>query len=398
MSWASHDLEPYVIQRFMGRRVMFVPLLLGSYAPDLATKWVVYGTHVFGYRVAAGDPARFHRGWPGVGFTHSPLFGVLVALVVIAATGNKLWAFSFMIGQWAHAFTDVTDTVGTMLLFPFSTHIFSIGLWKYAAEAGRLGDGAAYFSGPAVVWDCLWVVLVALSWRVLTRDYFHTVVAPNDKFWAWAGKRAPEPVLLALYRTSAFYGTFRLLAWILLGARGHVARVRHLVGWPALDQGGHEQRAERRRHLRGLLISALIVTFHLRGGLLARGPRAADGGLARQAPRGAGRTTGSEPEGRRSSASSPRRPCRTPPAGPIASTWSRLQRGSGGAGSGSTMSTSSCSRTTRRSSGAGGLGGSPRRRSPASSQPSAPSSASLGEGRVPLSHNKKKERKKEKKK
>ena len=31
MSWASHDLEPYVIQRFMGRRVMFVPLLLGSY-------------------------------------------------------------------------------------------------------------------------------------------------------------------------------------------------------------------------------------------------------------------------------------------------------------------------------------------------------------------------------
>ena len=261
MSWASHDLEPYVIQRFMGRRVMFVPLLLGSYAPDLATKWVVYGTHVFGYRVAAGDPARFHRGWPGVGFTHSPFFGVLVALVVIAATGNKLWAFSFMIGQWAHAFTDVTDTVGTMLLFPFSTHIFSIGLWKYAAEAGRLGDGAAYFSGPAVVWDCLWVVFVALSWRVLTREYFHTVVAPNDKFWAWAGKRAPEPVLLALYRTSAFYGTLRLLAWILWV---------HVVTSHAFDiswGGPHWIRGVTNNELNGggtsagLLISALVVTF-----------------------------------------------------------------------------------------------------------------------------------------
>jgi hypothetical protein len=37
MSWVSHDLEPYVIQRYMGKKVAFVPLLLGSYAPDLAT-------------------------------------------------------------------------------------------------------------------------------------------------------------------------------------------------------------------------------------------------------------------------------------------------------------------------------------------------------------------------
>ena len=215
MSWVSHDLEPYVIQRYMGKKVAFVPLLIGSYAPDLATKWFVYGVGAFGLHFQASDPARFHRGFPGVGFTHTPMFGLLVAGLIYLVWRNKLWAVSFLVGQWVHAFTDICDSLGVMLAFPFSTHIYSIGLWPYAAEAGRMGDAAAYFSGPALVWDGLWVVLAIASWRVLTKDYFREVIAPTDSFWGWAGRRLPETALLALYRTSFFYGIARWTAWIL---------------------------------------------------------------------------------------------------------------------------------------------------------------------------------------
>ena len=37
MSWAAHDVEPYAIQRHMNLKVAFVPLLIGSYAPDMFT-------------------------------------------------------------------------------------------------------------------------------------------------------------------------------------------------------------------------------------------------------------------------------------------------------------------------------------------------------------------------
>ena len=215
MSWVSHDLEPYVIQRYMGRRIAFVPLLIGSYAPDLATKWVVYGTGAFGVELAASDPAQFHRGFPGAGFTHSPFFGVVVAALIYLVWRNKLWALSFMIGQWAHAFTDTLDSLGVMIAFPFSTHIYSLGMWNYTADAGRLGDAAAYFSGPGFVWDAFWLVLALASWRVLTRTYFREVIAPTDPFWGWAGRRLPEVALLALYRTSFFFGIARGAAWLL---------------------------------------------------------------------------------------------------------------------------------------------------------------------------------------
>ncbi len=226
MSWVSHDLEPYVIQRYMGSSVAFVPLLIGSYAPDLATKWFVYGVSAFGFELGADDPAQFHRGFPGVGFTHSPFFGLLVAGLIYLVWRNKLWALSFMLGQWVHAFTDVCDSLGAMLAFPFSTHIYSIGLWPYAAEAGRLGDAAAYFSGPALVWDGLWIVLAIASWRVLTRSYFREVIVPTDPFWGWAGRRLPEVALLALYRTSFFYGIARWCAWLLWA---------HVIGSYAFD-------------------------------------------------------------------------------------------------------------------------------------------------------------------
>jgi hypothetical protein len=41
MSWAAHDLEPYAIQKHVGLKLAFVPLLIGSYTPDKITKWFV---------------------------------------------------------------------------------------------------------------------------------------------------------------------------------------------------------------------------------------------------------------------------------------------------------------------------------------------------------------------
>ena len=60
MSWAAHDLEPYVIQKHMGKKVAFVPLLIGSYSPDILSKWFVYGFDAFSaIHLQAGDPVRF---------------------------------------------------------------------------------------------------------------------------------------------------------------------------------------------------------------------------------------------------------------------------------------------------------------------------------------------------
>jgi len=215
MSWAAHDLEPYAIQRHLGRRVAIIPLLIGSYAPDLSTKWFVYGINLFGIELKADDPAQFHRGWPGVGFTHSLAFGVVVALVIVLLTRRRIWGFSFLVGQWSHALTDMGDTVGTMLFFPFATQQFSVDAWAYAGQTGRFTDAGAYFSGLGFVWDGVWVVYGAISWRVLTRSYFRDVVLPVDPLWGWAGRFLPEAALLALYRASFFYGTTRWIAWLL---------------------------------------------------------------------------------------------------------------------------------------------------------------------------------------
>ena len=118
----------------------------------------MYGIDFFGIVVKADNPAQFHRGWPGVGFTHSLMFGVVLGAVVFAVSRNRLWAVSILIGQWAHALTDIGDTVGTMLFFPFSTHLFSVGAWAYAGQTGRWTDAGAYYSGIGFVWDGVFVV------------------------------------------------------------------------------------------------------------------------------------------------------------------------------------------------------------------------------------------------
>jgi membrane-bound metal-dependent hydrolase YbcI (DUF457 family) len=216
MSWATHDLEPYVFQRKLGLAVAIIPLLLGSYAPDILTKWFVYGIDVFGIHLEASDPAQFHRGWPGVGFTHSLAFGALIAGILYYFTRSKVWAISFLIGDWAHVVSDIGDTVGCMLFFPFSTDHIAIDAWAYAGQLGRMTDAAAYYSGLGWVWDGFWVVCALLSWRVMTTEYFRKVIVPADPLvWQKLVRRYPEDLLLVCYRALFFWGIARWTAWLL---------------------------------------------------------------------------------------------------------------------------------------------------------------------------------------
>jgi hypothetical protein len=212
VSWAAHDLEPYAFQRHLTLKIAFVPLLLGSYAPDLMTKWFVYGITIFGIKLKADDPVQFHRGWPGFGFTHSFLFGVAISLLFWKVFGSKIWAVSFLIGQWAHSLTDTGDTVGTMLLFPW-THHFNVGAWAYAGQTGRTTDAAAYFSGLGSMWDLVWILYGFFAWRVLTTEYFDRYIFPVDRTWSWANRLMPRAGLITLYRAAFFYGTCRWIAW-----------------------------------------------------------------------------------------------------------------------------------------------------------------------------------------
>jgi LexA-binding, inner membrane-associated putative hydrolase len=216
MSWAAHDLEPYAIQRHLGVKVAFVPLLIGSYSPDMLSKWFVYGINVLGVEFKADDPVQFHRGWPGVGFTHSLGYGVAIALLILVLTRSRIWAYSFLIGHWAHSLTDAGDTIGTMLFFPLTTETFGVGAWAYAGQYGRLTDAGAYFSGLGFVWDGVILVYVLLTWRMLTRRYFReTIVAADPRFWGWMGRRLPETALFALYQAALFYGATRWVAWLI---------------------------------------------------------------------------------------------------------------------------------------------------------------------------------------
>ena len=217
MSWVAHYLEPYIFQRKLGGRavaISFVALVLGSWGPDLFTKWFTYGTNLAGFHLKASDPVQFQRGWPGAGFTHSLTFGVVLAGLVYLLTRSKPWTLGLLIGIWLHTLSDSGDTVGTMLFFPW-THHFAAGAWAYTADLGRITDAGAYYSGPAFVWDALWVAAVLLCWPMLRRSYFHETVAARDGFWGWVGRRRSEAFLLALYRGAFFFGVCRFAGWML---------------------------------------------------------------------------------------------------------------------------------------------------------------------------------------
>ena len=75
------------------------------------------------------------------------------------------------------------------------------GRTRRPIEGGKYLDAAAYYSSLGLVMDLFWLVVVLLSWRVLTREYWRTQIVPADpRVWAWFGRWLPERGLLALYR------------------------------------------------------------------------------------------------------------------------------------------------------------------------------------------------------
>lgn len=208
MSWAAHEFENYFLQKHIGLKASFLAVVAGSLLPDLFTKAFVY---------SSADPARFHRGWPGVGFSHSLIWGFAAASVLLAVTRSRSWALGLLIGQWAHVFTDIADTAGVMPFFPFSTEPVTISMWKHAAAEGRFGDAAAYYSSLGGVWDLCWLVVVLVfAWTTLRPSYFWTVVVAADpRAWGWLQRRLrlPGQALLLLYWGFLFYGISRMTSW-----------------------------------------------------------------------------------------------------------------------------------------------------------------------------------------
>ena len=213
MSWAAHDLEPYLFRAKLGGVVSLPLCLIGSYSPDIATKWAVYGLGWSGHEKFVDDPVQLHRGFPGVGFTHSLAFGVLIGALILGLSRNWIWAFSFILGAWAHVFSDTLDSVGVMLFFPFSEWHLHFDAWEYVGQAGRKEDAIAYYTSLGGVWDILWAMWLAFNWRMFTAHHFHTEIVPRDTFWLWLRTKASDSVMLTIYRASAFFGVASIIGW-----------------------------------------------------------------------------------------------------------------------------------------------------------------------------------------
>ena len=220
MSWAAHQFEIYAVQAHLPKKmrgkVSFVGIFLGDFTPDFLSKFWVYGITIGGHHYGADSPHQWHRGWPGMGFTHTMFLGAVLGALLWLWKRSRALTVGYVLGFAAHALTDVNDSVGTMLLFPFTTLNWTLETWAYAAtrSGGKYLDAAAYYSSLGLVMDLFWFVVVLFSWRVLTREYWRTQIVPADPhIWSWLGQRMPERALLALYRATFFYGVCRLLAW-----------------------------------------------------------------------------------------------------------------------------------------------------------------------------------------
>jgi hypothetical protein len=99
------------------------------------------------------------------------------------------------------------------------------------------------------------------SWRVLTKSFFREVIAPTDPFWDWAARRLPEVALLALYRTSFFYGIARWSAWLLWVHVLNSYAFDLSWGGPYWQPGVRSDALNAGATTSGLLLSAVAVTL-----------------------------------------------------------------------------------------------------------------------------------------
>jgi membrane-bound metal-dependent hydrolase YbcI (DUF457 family) len=237
VSWGAHQFEIYAVQAHLPKKmrgkVSFFGIWLGDFTPDFLSKFWVYGITIGDTHYGSSVPHKWHRGWPGMGFTHTLFAGVIIAALLWLWRRNRAMTVGYVLGYAAHALTDVNDSVGTILLFPFTAINWTVETWAYAAtvDGGKYLDGAAYYSSLGLVMDLIWLVVVLFSWRVLTREHWRTQVVPADAHgWAFLGRFMPERALLALYRATFFYGVCRLLAW---------SGWAHLLARPVIDGVEH---------------------------------------------------------------------------------------------------------------------------------------------------------------
>jgi membrane-bound metal-dependent hydrolase YbcI (DUF457 family) len=236
MSWAAHELESVILHKHLkvAWRISYMAILIGALLPDF-TKLPVYGLNIAGHELLKVDNVvQYHRGWPGMGPTHSLMFGVLIAAVVYLLTRSAPWAIGLLLGQWTHALTDTADTAGCMLFFPFTTQQYSVGMYEYSSQMGRYGDAASYFSGLGGVWDFLWLmVLLLVARRALGERYFREQVEPTDDFWPWLRRRfhAPDRMLRAIFRAYVFYGACRIFGWFLWARFVNPNRGEQYLDW-----------------------------------------------------------------------------------------------------------------------------------------------------------------------
>lgn len=222
MSWAAHEFEAYVLHKHFKVRASFTGILVGCLLPDLFTKLPVYGFSLGSLGITrVAQPWMYHRGWPGVGPTHSLLFVAVVAMVVLGLTRHRALALGVLIGGWAHVLTDCFDSVGTMLFFPFSTDHYSFGMWAYASQEGRYGDASAYYSSLGGLWDAFWLVVCLANFRLFSRGYFEKHVVRNDPAWPYLQRRFSlrSDTLCTMYRAYFVYGAARVVGWM-IWARG----------------------------------------------------------------------------------------------------------------------------------------------------------------------------------
>jgi hypothetical protein len=220
VSWAAHQFEYYALQGHLPRRwlgkVSFLAIVVGDQSCDLVGKFWTYGFDIGGTHYGPDEPAQWHRGFPGLGMTHSILWAFVAAGITFLLTRNRAWTLGIGLGAAIHVLSDIGDSVGTMLGFPFTTQNFSIGAWAYAATAdgGKYLDAAAYYSSWGFVMDAVWLVIALTAWRCLTHAYWREQIVRTDPTpWAWLARRLPERALVTLYRAWFIYATCRFVAW-----------------------------------------------------------------------------------------------------------------------------------------------------------------------------------------
>ena len=159
MSWAAHQFEVYAVQAHLPKKmrgkVSFWAIFLGDFTPDFLSKFWVYGFTINGTRYGSDVPHQWHRGFPGMGFTHTLFFGAILTLLIWGWKKNRAFTIGYILGYAAHALTDINDSVGVLLLFPFLFLNFTSETWAYAAtiDGGKYLDAAAYYSSLGLMMD-----------------------------------------------------------------------------------------------------------------------------------------------------------------------------------------------------------------------------------------------------